>query len=520
MSLPLFARRSLAAFTAVCTFAHGRSESISLIPSADTSIFQASPGNNLGANGSGVIGTTVKGASGRMLLRFDLASKIPTNAIIKSVALSLHSTKIRNSSPVPVAVHRMLLGWTEGVGGKGSKTGTGAPATGGEPTWMHRIHPTASWSTPGASDPADFTGVPSGTSTVAGIGSFTFSSNPTLVSDVSGWIQNPTSNLGWILLAQGSPANGSAKRIGTRENPGLEPTLLVEFDVPKPAEPLAVTILPSADTYLFEHKPENNFGTAPQLRVGTTAQSKRARALLRFDVHSTLPTNAVITNASLSISITKAPGSGGAPSNLQLHPMLRPWNEGSQTDGLAAANEATWSVQENLSSSWGAPGGLPLFDFSPVVLSSIPVNLPGTYVFPSSPEFTQQLQHWLSFPNDNFGCLLASDQESTPQSARELAARENETGKPELRLGYFLLAPEETPDLLGIISSDTKLIVQVRIASQIQAVLERSASLENPSWSAVASAIGTPEASNLNLEILAPSEPSFYRLRASGRTQP
>lgn len=513
-------RRSLVLLAATFTLLNGQAESITLIPVADTSLFQIGPDNNMGANLSGVIGTTESGAPGRMLLRFDLESKIPTNAIVKSVSLTLHSTKVRNSSAVTVSAHRMLLGWTEGSGGKESPTGAGEAAVTGETTWKDRINPNTPWSVPGAAAPSDFADVASGTATATGLGAFTFDSTPILLSDVTRWIQNPASNFGWILFAAGEPANGSAKRIGTRENPGQEPVLTVEFEVPKPVESLTVKLPPSADTYLFEQKPDNNFGAATQLRVGTTAQSKRARALLRFDLQSVLPPNAVITNASLSITLTKAPGNGGTPSRLELHSMVRPWNEGTQSDAVAASGEPSWFLNGSPDSFWGAPGGLPEVDFSSVILSSTEVNGPSAYIFPSSPALVRELQHWLAFPQDNFGCLLASSLESSPQTARELASRENETGKPELRVGYFLLAPEEIPELIGVRNLEGKVSLQVRVAARVQAVLEYSPSLAPTGWSELSSVVGNATGTAFDVEIPSASESGFYRLRASGRTQP
>src|SRR5262249_21659595 len=61
-----------------------------------------------------------------------------------------------------------------------------------------------------------------------------------------------------------------------------------------------VTLSPVADTTLFEHDPNNNLGANSTLVIGTTAgvsgPASRSRALMKFDVAGTIPTNATITS--------------------------------------------------------------------------------------------------------------------------------------------------------------------------------------------------------------------------------
>ena len=72
-----------------------------------------------------------------------------------------------------------------------------------------------------------------------------------------------------------------------------------------------VTLLPVADTTLFEQTPNNNLGANSTLAAGTTAgvsgPAAASRALLRFDVAASIPTNAYLTSASVTIKVTKAP---------------------------------------------------------------------------------------------------------------------------------------------------------------------------------------------------------------------
>ena len=76
-----------------------------LMAVADTTLFEVSPNNNLGATTLvvGSVATTGQGQRGRGLLRFDV-SGIPTNAVASlipiAVTLTLTSSIVAKSSPI------------------------------------------------------------------------------------------------------------------------------------------------------------------------------------------------------------------------------------------------------------------------------------------------------------------------------------------------------------------------------------------------------------------------------------
>ena len=124
-------------------------------------------------------------------------------------------------------LHRMLQDW-----GEGKKTGLqGALATAGEATWTARSAPATKWSKPGAAAPTDFQTQPSATISMGANGSYTFRSSSNLVADVQSWLDNSTTNFGWILISQGEAIPGTARRIASRENsnPQYVPKLSVQF---------------------------------------------------------------------------------------------------------------------------------------------------------------------------------------------------------------------------------------------------------------------------------------------------
>jgi hypothetical protein len=451
-------------------------------------------------------------------VRFDLQGKLPDGAILTNASLTFHTTKIRNDQPVRVNLHRMNLSWNEGIGGKGATTGAGDQALAGESSWKSRIAPNVPWSAPGASAPTDFSPELSATSTAGDIGAFTFQSTPQLLTDIQGWLQNPASNFGWIAFCEPDGPNGSAKRIGTREDVETAPSLLLEYEIPKPVLPLSVDLTPSADTYLFEQKPENNFGASTTLRVGTTAQSKRARPLIQFRLEGILPSNAVITNATLAVTVTKAPTTGGKPSALELHTQRFPWIEGAQADLTAATGEPSWNQRATGSLDWTSPGAAAGEDFEAIPVASTPVSNPGPYTFLSNTALIQQLQEWVRSPLSNYGWLLLSDSESSTQTARELASRESGSTGPKLHLGYFLINSDEIPQIAAIQAIEGKLQLSIRIAPTIQAVLEESQSLTVPVWRTVLPLTGKADNTPLAVEIPASSENHFYQVRVIGRS--
>src|SRR5688500_15196346 len=127
-------------------------------PVADTTLFQQSPANNMGAHSHVAIGVTALGTAARGLFRFDLSS-IPTNAVVQSATLTFNLTIGRpDSLGNPHAMHRMLKSWGEGT--KGGNTGTAATA--GEATWNHSSLPTK-WTSPGGAPGTDFVATASAT---------------------------------------------------------------------------------------------------------------------------------------------------------------------------------------------------------------------------------------------------------------------------------------------------------------------------------------------------------------------
>jgi len=183
------------------------------------------------SNGAGFhvfAGLTESGGKRRALLAFDVAGAVPAGAQVLGVKLTLHVTRTI-AGPETVSVHRALADWGEGTSHAPGQEGGGAPATAGDATWLHASYAGTLWSAPGG----DFDPAASATRVIGFTGPQTWKS-PALVADVQGWLDDPSSNHGWLLLGdEPVGGTGTAKRFGSREGPtAFRPVLKIVYEDP------------------------------------------------------------------------------------------------------------------------------------------------------------------------------------------------------------------------------------------------------------------------------------------------
>ena len=230
-------------------------------------------------------------------------------------------------------------------------------------------------------------------------------------------------------------------------------------------EPLGETVRlnPVADTTLFQTHPNNNLGGVDTLAVGSTATGRFSRALLKFDLNSQIPPEATITSVRLSFAVVKVPTSGGRTLNFLLHRLLRTWSEGNKSGGplgtAATAGESTWNFRIQPSASWSQPGAAAPDDFVPSSSASTPVANVGPYEFNSTPGLVADVQSWLANPGHNFGWILLSQSERTPETARRIATREAGDRSPVLTIEYTAAPPVPLPriDLVERVNGQLRL---------------------------------------------------------------
>jgi hypothetical protein len=201
-----------------------------LTPTKDNTIYDTSPPSSNGAGAYLFVGNIASGSSRRALLAFDIAESIPASSTILSVTLQLNlSNAPPGASSTSVSLHPVSEDWGEGTSNAGSPGGDGATPSIGDATWQHTFFDTQFWQNEGG----DFNGADSATITVTGLGFYQWGSTAEMVNDVQRWLDDPSSNFGWILVGN-EGANSTARRFDARENssPSARPQLTIVYTTP------------------------------------------------------------------------------------------------------------------------------------------------------------------------------------------------------------------------------------------------------------------------------------------------
>lgn len=225
---------------------------VSMTSSQDSMIFQNNVNNSAGGAVAMYAGTNASSSIRRGLVAFDLAGNVPTGAIIDSVQLTLTYATYAGSGSgaggvdsVDIGLYRLLGSWGEGTNllGQGpGGIGQGSRANTGDVTWSSRFEGSQAWSNPGG----DFAPVASATTGVGGTAldtAFTWTSSR-MVADVQQWLNDPTSNAGWMLRGLESGSQ-TFRGFYTREEAiaSYRPTLTVTYHaVPEPSSSLLALV--------------------------------------------------------------------------------------------------------------------------------------------------------------------------------------------------------------------------------------------------------------------------------------
>lgn len=199
-----------------------KAQTMSFNPVADNTIYEDQQGNSNGAGYNIFSGNIASGHPRRALLKFNISiPHIPEEAVvITSATLTLHLNKTRSGS-TNTGIYKVLSAWGEGnssAGGSGGVEGTGTTAMVQDATWVCSFADGAggcgtAWPTAGG----NFNPVASAVTAVGpGITNYNWSSS-NMVADVQSWIDNPTTNFGWIVVGN-EAINLTADRYSSREN--------------------------------------------------------------------------------------------------------------------------------------------------------------------------------------------------------------------------------------------------------------------------------------------------------------
>jgi hypothetical protein len=227
-----------------------------------------------------------------------------------------------------------------------------------------------------------------------------------------------------------------------------------------------VTLNPAADNTIFQIPATNSDGHGAGLYAGETEKGDGARrALLRFDVASSIPAGAHIDSATLQLHVSQNLNNG--PWNFGVYLLQASWGEGASDSGLpggqgvlATTNDATWTarfVGASPAQNWITPGG----DFnhnspSAATLVGFGKGVNNFYQW-SSAQLTADVQNWLNTPSSQFGWIVKDTSESTGGSAQRFDSRESSTtaNRPLLTINYTL---PNVPPTLDPISDPTAIL--------------------------------------------------------------
>ena len=208
---------------------------VTLHPSKDNTLIENATGSR--SNGAGDIFVGLNNDGNRIrrgLLAFDVAGSIPAGSTINSASLTmwLNRSRVGNRN---VALHKVLADWGE-AGSSGS--GDGADSQTGDATWLHKFFSNQFWVNPGG----DFSPTASGVKAIGASGaSYTWSSTVQMVADVQSWLNNSTTNFGWLL--KGDETQRSSKRFDSGESTtaSRQPVLTIDYTAPAVSPNLSIS---------------------------------------------------------------------------------------------------------------------------------------------------------------------------------------------------------------------------------------------------------------------------------------
>lgn len=213
----------------------GLGDTVELAPVKDNTLYQNGSGSV--SNGAGIhlfAGRTDDGLLRRAVMWFDIVGAVPAGATISSVSLKVWVNRAHNVV-VSMMLHRLLEDWGEGTSNallesQSHLDGKGAPATASDATWIHQFFNDEFWTNIGGTYVAS-------ASAMIGVGAntafYTWTSTEGMVSDVQNWLDDPSSNFGWLVRG-GESIQESAKRFGSREITvsSFRPLLTIDFSPP------------------------------------------------------------------------------------------------------------------------------------------------------------------------------------------------------------------------------------------------------------------------------------------------
>ena len=248
-----------------------------------------------------------------------------------------------------------------------------------------------------------------------------------------------------------------------------------------------VIVLPElqAATLFGASAANNNSSSGPGIFVGSDGGGNPKRGLIEFNIAGSLPSNATITSASLSLVLGQVAGSGAGnagdqtPRTIRLFDVTTNWAGG--TNGVSTPNppgsfpsfsgtgqgfapntgDVTWNFSKFNTIPWVTPGGGGDFS-STESADTLVTNALGTYTWGSTPQMVSDVQGWLDGTLPNFGWLLKNDSEAVPTSFRAFDTTLNPELAPKLTITFDVPAAIPEPSTLGLTALGALAILSLR----------------------------------------------------------
>lgn len=197
---------------------------------------------------------------------------------------------------------------------------------------------------------------------------------------------------------------------------------------------LTSVLAPLRDATLFEEVEERASGAGPHLFSGLTATNLRRRALLAFDIASSIPEGSTVLDVELTIDVDRA--QLGRTIRFELRRVTSDWGEGASAADVPGGRgappepgDATWTHTFFDTDDWTTAGG----DFEAAGSGSADLFGLGMATFTGA-GLASDVQTWLDDPGTNYGWALVGEEAATMNAIRFLS-RESGTG-PALSVTY------------------------------------------------------------------------------------
>ncbi len=214
------------------------------------------------------------------------------------------------------------------------------------------------------------------------------------------------------------------------------------------AAPTAVTISPTADTYLNIDDPPQAKATESSLNAYTWPDNKIANAIvMKFDLGS-IPPGSVISSATLNLHLRESDATADPTYTVTVHKVIN------KNPDIARATGQTYDGLNPWSPSTCCYNNIPLAqaDIGPAVDTKDIDKTPGFKQW----NVTSIVQSWFSNPSTNFGLLVNSDPTRLADRFRFFASNEDldTTHRPSLTVVYapdnLSLMPNEPPGFVRL----------------------------------------------------------------------